>query len=164
MARPIPFEQSLLDPKAPLRERLERAPVEHVEALLDTYELLQDLRDAHVFELLHGVLKKGDKAVELAVNAVKEPDTLRGLANLIVLSKMLSSIDPALLHGVAAAVQETVETTHHQEAEPPGLFALLQQLRHKETRRALGLMTRFLGALGRHLPVPARETSGPATR
>jgi hypothetical protein len=27
----------------------------------------------------------------------------------------------------------------------------LQQLRHKETRRALGLMTGFLSSLGRHL-------------
>ena len=163
MARPIPLELHTLDPRAPLRERLERAPAEHAEALLDTYELLQDLREAHVFELLHGLLKKGDKVVELAVDAVKEPESIRGLTNLIILSKMLGSIDPALLHGIAAAVQETVETTHHQEAEPPGFFALLQQLRHKETRRALALMTRFLSALGRRLPVSA-ETSGPVAQ
>jgi uncharacterized protein YjgD (DUF1641 family) len=159
MARPIPFEQSLLDPTPSLRERLERAPVEHAEALLDTYELLQDLRDAHVFEVLHGVLKKGDKIVELAVDAVKEPEAIRGLTNLIILGKMLGSIDPALLHGIAAAVQETIETTHQQDAEPPGFFALLRQLRHKETRRALGLMTRFLSSLGRHLP-PSAKSSG----
>lgn len=157
MARPIPFEQSSLDPGASLRERLERAPVEHAEALLDTYELLQDLRDAHVFELLHGVLKKGDKVVELAVDAVKEPDAVRGLTNLIILSKILGSIDPALLHGVAAAVRETIQTTHQQEGAPPGFFALLQQLRHKETRRALGLMTMFLSSLGRHLPPSAKS-------
>ncbi len=152
MARPIPFEQSSLDPETRLRESLEHAPVEHAEALLDTYKLLQDLRDAHVFEVLHGVLTKGDKIVELAVDAVKEPDAIRGLTNLIILGKIFGSIDPALLHGIAAAVQETVETIPRQDAEPPGFFALLQQLRHKETRRALGLMTRFLSALGRHLP------------
>ena len=67
-----------------------------------------------MFEVLHGVLTKGDKIVELAVDAVKEPDAIRGLTNLIILSKILSSIDPALLHGVAAAVQETVETTHRR--------------------------------------------------
>jgi uncharacterized protein YjgD (DUF1641 family) len=159
MARPIPLELPSLDPRAPLRERLERAPVEHAEALLDTYELLQDLRDAHVFELLHGVLKKGDKVIELAVDAVKDPDAIRGLTNLIILGKILGSVDPALLHGVAAAVQETIETTHQQEAEPPGFFALVQQLRHKETRRALGLMTRFLSSLGKHLP-PSAKSSG----
>ena len=159
MARPIAFEQSLLDPTASLRERLERAPVKHAEALLDTYELLQDLRDAHVFEVLHGVLKKGDKAVELAVDAVKDPEAIRGLQNLIILGKMLGSIDPALLHGVSAAVQETMETTHQQDAEPPGFFSLLRQLRHKETRRALGLMTSFLSSLGRHLS-PSAKSSG----
>jgi uncharacterized protein YjgD (DUF1641 family) len=159
MARPIPLELPSLDPRAPLRERLERARGEHAEALLDTYELLQDLRDAHVFEVLHGVLKKGDKVVELAVDAAKEPDAIRGLTNLIILSKILGSIDPALLHGVAAAVQETIGITHQQETKPSGFFAL----RRKETRRALRLMTRFLGALGRHLPVSA-ETSGSAAR
>jgi uncharacterized protein YjgD (DUF1641 family) len=158
MARPIPLELPKLDPEVSLRERLERAPVEHAEALLDTYELLQHLRDAHVFEVLHGVLSKGDKIVELAVDAVKEPDAIRGLRNLIILSKVLGSIDPGLLHGVAAAVRETVETTQQNDAEPPGFFALLQQLRHKETRRALGLMTGFLSSLGRHLPASAKSS------
>ncbi len=157
MARPISFEAASLDPKAALRERLERAPAEHAEALLDTYELLQDLRDAHVFELLHGVLKKGDKVVDLAVDAVKEPASIRGLTNLIILSKMLGSIDPALLHGVAAAVQETVATTQQQDAKPPGFRALLRQLRYKETRRTLGLLTRFLTSLGSHLPVSEKS-------
>ncbi len=87
MARPLPFEPLYLDPQAHLRERLEQAPVEHAEAVLDSYKLLQDLRDAHVFEVLHGVLAKGDKIVELAVDAVKEPDAIRGLRNLIILSK-----------------------------------------------------------------------------
>jgi uncharacterized protein YjgD (DUF1641 family) len=116
-----------------------------------------------VFELLHGVLKKGDKVVELAVDAVKEPDTIRGLTNLIILGKMLGSIDPALLQGVASAVQETVATTQQEYAKPPGFRALFRQLRYRETRRTLGLMTRFLSALGRHLPVSA-EKSGSAAR
>jgi uncharacterized protein YjgD (DUF1641 family) len=158
MARPIPLELPELDPKAVLGERLSRAPIEHGEAVLDAYNLLQQLRDAHVFEVLHGVLSKGDKIVELAVDAVKEPDVIRGLTSLIILGKILGSIDPGLLHGVAAAVQETVETTHQQEAEPPGFFALLQQLRHKETRRALGLMTKFLSSLGRHIPASAKSS------
>jgi uncharacterized protein YjgD (DUF1641 family) len=154
MARPIPLEQPPRDPRAELRERLERAPIEHAEALLDAYELLQHLRDAHVFEVLHGVLSKGDKIVELAVDAVKEPEAIRGLRNLIILGKMLGSIDPELIGGAAAAVRETVATTHKPDAEPPGLFAIFQQLRRKDTRRALGLMNSFLGSLGRHLSPP----------
>jgi uncharacterized protein YjgD (DUF1641 family) len=151
MAQPIPLELPPRDPRAELRERLERAPIEHAEALLDAYELLQHLRDAHVFEVLHGVLSKGDEIVELAVDAVKEPEAIRGLRNLIILSRTLGSIDPKLLEGASAAVRETVETAHKLDAEPPGLFAILQQLRHKDARRALGLMNSFLSSLGRHL-------------
>jgi len=151
MARPIPLEQPPRDPRAELRERLERAPIEHAEALLDAYELLQHLRDAHVFEVLHGVLSKGDKIVELAVDAVKEPEAIRGLRNLIILGKMLGSIDPELIGAAAAAVRETVETANKPDADPPGLFAIFQQLRYKDTRRALGLMNSFLRSLGKHL-------------
>ncbi len=74
---------------------------------------------------------EGDKIVELAVDAVKEPDAIRGLRNLIILGKTLGSIDPELLEGAAAAVRETVETAHKPDAEPPGLFAILQQLRYR---------------------------------
>ena len=159
MARPIPLELPPRDPRAELRERLERAPVEHVEALLDAYELLQHLRDAHVFEVLHGVLSKGDKIIELAVDAVKEPEAIRGLRNFIILGKMLGSIDPELIGGAGAAVRETVETAHKPAPEPPGLFAILQQLRYKETRRALGLMTVFLRSLGKHLTPREKPSS-----
>jgi beta-phosphoglucomutase-like phosphatase (HAD superfamily) len=49
MARPIPLELPPRDPREELRNRLENAPVEHAEALLDSYELLQQLHDRGVF-------------------------------------------------------------------------------------------------------------------
>ena len=51
MARPIPLELPPRDPREELRKRLEQAPAEHAEALLDSYELLQQLHDHGVFEL-----------------------------------------------------------------------------------------------------------------
>ena len=63
--------------------------------------------------------------------------------------------------GFAAAVQETVETTQ-SEAKPPGRFALLRQLRRKETRRTLGLMARFLSSLGKNLPASAKSSTSKA--
>ena len=41
MARPIPLELPPRDPREELRKRLEQAPIKHAEALLDSYELLQ---------------------------------------------------------------------------------------------------------------------------
>jgi len=41
MARPIPLNLPPRDPRQELRKRLEEAPIEHAEALLDSWELLQ---------------------------------------------------------------------------------------------------------------------------
>jgi hypothetical protein len=57
MARPISLELPPRDPREELRKRLEQAPVTHAEALLDSYQLLQQLHDHGVFELLRGVLR-----------------------------------------------------------------------------------------------------------
>jgi len=56
MAQPIPLSLPARDPRAELRSRLENAPVEHAEALLDSYELLQQLHEHGVFQLVSGVL------------------------------------------------------------------------------------------------------------
>jgi hypothetical protein len=64
MARPIALELPPRDPREELRYRLQDAPVEHAEAILDSYELLQDLHDRGVFQLLRGALEASDKIVE----------------------------------------------------------------------------------------------------
>ena len=42
MARPISLELPPRDPRQELRKRLDEAPIEHAEALLDSWELLQE--------------------------------------------------------------------------------------------------------------------------
>jgi hypothetical protein len=71
MAQPISLERPPRDARQELRKRLEVAPIEHAEALLDSYELLQQLRDRGVFHLLHGALGASDKLVEAAVDVAK---------------------------------------------------------------------------------------------
>src|SRR5580658_3996176 len=107
MARPISLELPPRDPRQELRKRLEKAPVEHAEALLDSYELLQQLHDHGVLELLRGALGASDKLIETAVDAVRSEESIRAMRNAIILAKMLGSIDPELLHGISVAVGET---------------------------------------------------------
>ncbi len=80
MARPIPLELPPRDPREELRKRLEQAPAEHAEALLDSYELLQQLHDHGVFELLRGALGASDKLIETAVDAAKSDESIRAIA------------------------------------------------------------------------------------
>jgi uncharacterized protein YjgD (DUF1641 family) len=148
MAQPISLERPPRDARQELRKRLEEAPMEHAAALLDSYELLQQLHDRRVFELLRGALGASDKLVETAVDAAKSEESVRALRNVIILGKMLGSINPEILQGVAVAVGETLGCYEKPVIEPPGLFALLGQFRRKELRRSMALINRFLETLG----------------
>ena len=46
MAQPIPLELPPRDPRKELLDRLESAPLEHAEALLDVFDLLEELHQA----------------------------------------------------------------------------------------------------------------------
>jgi uncharacterized protein YjgD (DUF1641 family) len=84
------------------------------------------------------------------VNAAKSEEAIRGLRNAIALAKMLGTINPDLLHGLARAVNETF-APEKSVAEPPGLFKLLSQFRQPEMRRGMALINKFLESLGSEL-------------
>jgi uncharacterized protein YjgD (DUF1641 family) len=151
MARPISLELPPRDPHEELRKRLEQAPVAHAEALLDSFELLQQLHDHGVFELLRGALGASDKLIETAVDAAKSDLSIRAIRNAIILGKMLGSIDPDVLQGIALAAGETLGCYEMPIVEPPGLLSLLSQFRQKELRRSIALLNKFLVALGNQI-------------
>jgi uncharacterized protein YjgD (DUF1641 family) len=151
MAQPIPLELPPRDPREELRKRLEQAPAEHAEALLDTYELLQELHDRGVFQLLRGALGAGDKLVGTAVEVAKSEESIRAMRNALILGKALSAINPEVLQCIATAAGETLGSYDKPIIEPPGLLSLLNQFRHKELRRSVALINRFLERLGNQI-------------
>jgi len=134
MARPIPLELPPRDPREELRKQLEQAPMQHAEALLDSYELLGKLHEHGVFELLRGALGASDKLIEAAVDAAKSDEAI-----------------PDVLQSVAVAVSETLGCYEKPIIEPPGLFALMVQFSHKELRRSMALLNKFLESLGNQI-------------
>jgi uncharacterized protein YjgD (DUF1641 family) len=140
------------DPRAELQTRLQNAPVEHAEALLAAYEVLQGLHDRGVFELLRGALGSSDKVIEIIVEASKTPESIRGLRNFIILTKILGTIEPELVEGFARSLPEAIALTRRHESNPPGLWGVLQKFRNKNFRRGLLLVNSLLEALGRNLP------------
>ncbi len=129
MAQPIPLELPARDPRAELQARLQNAPLEHAEALLAGYEVLQGLYDRGALELLR-----------------------RGIRNGIILAKILGSIEPELVEGFAQALPEAYALTKAQESKPPGLWGLLKKFWNKDFLRGLLLATSTLEAVGRNLP------------
>ena len=155
MARPIPLELPARDPREELRKRLEQAPVDHAEALLDSYELIQQLHDHGVFELLRGALFASDKLIETAVDAAETDESIRAFRNAMILGKVLGAINPDVLQCFATAASETMACYEKPVIEPPGLFSLLNQFRHKELRRSIALINRFLENLGNQIKLRA---------
>ena len=151
MARPISLELPPRDPREELRKRLDEAPIEHAEALLDSWELLQQLHEHGVFQLLRGALGASDKLIETAVDAAKSDESVRAMRNALILAKMLGSINPEVLQCFAEATTETLGCYQKPVIEPPGLFSLLSQFRHKELRRSMALINRFLETLGNQI-------------
>jgi uncharacterized protein YjgD (DUF1641 family) len=148
MARPIPLELPPRDPREELRSRLEQAPLAHAEALLDSYELLQQLHDHGIFELMRGGFSASDKLIETAVDAARSDESIRVMRNAILLGKMLGAINPDVLQSVVLAVGNTLGGTQKPVVEPPGLFSLLNRFRTKDVRRSIALMSLFLEKLG----------------
>ena len=151
MAQPIALEIPPRDARGELAARLENAPIQHAEALLDSYELIQQLHDAGVFELLRGVLSAKDKVVETAVGASESPEAVHALRNAIIFARMMGSINPDLMQCIAGAAGETLGSERRPVIDPPGLLSLLGQFRRKELRRSVALINRFLESLGTRL-------------
>jgi uncharacterized protein YjgD (DUF1641 family) len=150
MARAIGLEGMPRNAREDLRRKLEQAPEQHAEALLESYELLQQLHDSGALGLLRGVLRSGDLLLDTAVNAAKSDEAIRGLRNAIILAKMLGSINPDLLQGYANAVSETFGC-QKAVVEPPGLFKLFAEFRQPELRRSMALINKFLESFGNQL-------------
>lgn len=151
MAKPIPLELPKRDPQEELRSRLEKAPDEHAEALVASIDVLQALRDQGVLELLRGVLGGGNKILEIVVDASKTPEAIRGIRNLVIMSKILGAMDPEILKKFTEAVPDALAgAAKAQETEPPGLWESLRILRSKNLRRGLAVANNLLETLGRN--------------
>jgi len=151
MALPIRFEPLARDAREELRDRLDKAPLEHAEALLSGYEVLQGLHERGVLDILMGALSAGDTLLETVVEVAKTPEAIRTVRNLLLLSKVLGNIEPELLDVIVRSVPEGLAQVSAKRSETPGLFSLLQKFCSKDSRRAMGAAVGLLESVGKGL-------------
>jgi uncharacterized protein YjgD (DUF1641 family) len=148
MGKPIPLKLAPRDAHEELRARLSVAPLEHAEALLAGYEVLQGLHDSGVLEVLRGLLGSGDKVLQIAVDATRTPESIRIIRNIIALLKMLGEIDPDIFDGFVLALPEAMRKAKEEAKQPPGLLATLNEFRNKDLRRGIVAVNKLLEAWG----------------
>jgi len=151
MAQPIAFTTTPRDIQQDSIRRLERAPVEHADALLAGVELLQAMHDAGVLELAKGALRSGDKILPILVDTANSPEFIRATRNLLILSKVLSSIEPELLEKFASAIPDALAgAARAEEGKAPGILGILKIFRSENLRHGLSVVNNLLEAWGKN--------------
>jgi uncharacterized protein YjgD (DUF1641 family) len=148
MANPISFTPKPVDPKVELQRRLAAAPHQHAEALLVTYDLLEEAHRQGILDALHGAIGAKDTIAGILAHYAAEPVSVNALRNLLVLGKLLGALEPELIAKLSKETSSVLES-HRSEAQPPSLWQLFQKMRQPEARRGLSLLTSLLAALGR---------------
>ena len=153
MARPIPLQLAPRDPVADLNSRLQQAPLEHAEAVLAGYEVLQGLHDRGVLELMRGTLGGSDRILDQVVAVASGPGAIRASRNLLLLVQTLGEIDPALLGDFTRAIPKALVQANAEEKRPPGLLKLLSTFLNKDFRRGLAAFNDLMMVFGRNLTI-----------
>ena len=149
MAQPILLELPRPDPREALYERLQSAPHEHAEALLNVYEILQGLQDRGVLQLAKGALGSSEQVLQILVNVANRPEMIRGIRNAMILIKVADLFPPELLESVEEGVKKGL--VESQKPKPFGLWQLVKKLLSGETRRVLILTATILQSMGMRL-------------
>jgi len=151
MAKPIPLHLAPRDPRENLNSRLQQAPLDHAEAVLAAYQVLQGLHDHGVLEVMRGALGGSEKILEQVVAVASGPESIRATRNLLLLVTTLGEIEPALLSDITRAIPKALVQANVDESKPPGLFKLMSTFWNKDFRRGLAAFNDLLVMFGRNL-------------
>ncbi len=151
MAKPIALTPRPHDPREEEQKQLQSAPVEHAEAILSAYKTLQTLHDSGTLDILRGVAGASDHLIGQLSAGLNTPEIIRGLRNLLTLSKLLGNIEPDLLEAIASSVSEAIDKSRKESPDPPSTWEILKRSRSEDSRRTQNAVVNILEAVGREL-------------
>lgn len=149
MANPIEFRPVPDNPRDEIQRRLADAPIEHAEALLACYKLIEEAHNSGTLELLRGLLGAQDTVITQVSKALATPEAAGALRNGLLLMKLLGSIDPEKFSTALSGV--SVAASQASAGSPPSLFKLLGRATSEDSRRALQIGIAALEATGKSL-------------
>jgi uncharacterized protein YjgD (DUF1641 family) len=145
------------DAREELRHRIEAAPVDHAEALLSAYKLLQAAHDHGATDLLRGAIGASDAIIGKASEFANTPEGTRALRNLLALARLLGEIDPTLLDAAAEALSKS---RRERESRPPSVLGAIRGLVSPEALRAVSRLSEIMHSFGAALDRSESENKG----
>ena len=147
MANPIAFKPTPINPSRELEKRLDRAPLEHGEALLVLWDLLEVSHREGVLDTAVGLIGAKDFVAGKLAEYATLPEAVAGIRNLLAVLKIVGSLDPDALNCLANAL-DLANLKHSKEQKAPGIFTLVRRLNSEDSRRGLSFLTLALNGLG----------------
>jgi uncharacterized protein YjgD (DUF1641 family) len=151
MAKPISLISQPTDPYEEAHQQIAQASVDHAEAVLAAYETLQSLHDSGILELVRGMTGAKDLIIGQVSAGLNTPEGIRGMRNLLALSKLFANIDPDILQAIVSQASEAMEQSLRESDGPPSLLHVFKRLRSDDSRRALNAAAHILESIGRNL-------------
>jgi uncharacterized protein YjgD (DUF1641 family) len=137
-----------------LRTKVENAPLQHGEAVLAAYELLQQAQDHGVIDTLRGAIGAGDAIVDKASEFANTPEGVRAIRNFLALTRVFANLDPEKVDAVANAITENQCRKAEPGCEPPSILKSLQMMNSRNSRRTLATLAAVTNAFGEEADLP----------
>jgi uncharacterized protein YjgD (DUF1641 family) len=147
MAKYLDFKYRAESPEELLHKQLDVASIEHAQALLKAYALLDAAEKRGVLDLLRGAINAEDAIIDKVAGYANTPQAINGIRNLMILGKFLGSIDPDVLGDFVNRFSTSVVA--ESKKQPSGVFAMSLRLLNGDALRGLGLTLAALESLGR---------------
>lgn len=139
MAKAVAFREfTPRNSRDDLMRKVDQAPVEHAEAVLAAYDLLQRLHEKGLIDLLNGLLSAGDTVVDRVVDVISSKEMVTALRIALIFGDLLSSIDADKLNGVVSNSRKAT----------PSLLTIAKQAISKDARRSMVVAVGLFNVLG----------------
>lgn len=116
--------------------------------MLVAWDLLQAAHDEGLLDALHGAVSAKETIAGKLAEYAKLPEGVSAIRNLIGLARVLMTIDPEVLDGIARAVS-SAGSEYKMEEKAPSLWQLMRRATGEDSRRGLSFMTLVLNSVGK---------------
>jgi uncharacterized protein YjgD (DUF1641 family) len=147
MAKQIEFKKTPAHPAEALHRKLQAAPLDNAEAVLKVYELLNMAEKHGVLDILRGAISAENTIIEKAAGYANTPEGINIMRNVLVLGKVVASVDPDFLHDASKELTESVVAESRKQ--PSGLFGTMRRMFSGDALRGLCILIAGLESLGR---------------
>jgi hypothetical protein len=121
-----------------LSRQVEQAPVEHAEAVLAAYHVLQQIHDTRILDLISGLLGAGETVVDRLVDVASSKESVTALRIGLLLVNLLKQIDADQLHSLLT----------ESGTKPPSFWQIAKRARTEDARRGLATAVELLNIFG----------------